>query len=144
METKKQIEKNMWELFFKKNNFYKSKLDKREKEIKFLLTKYTEKELWKILEKKGIRSHNKWEQERKNKEQINWKELKEIVKTMQKYRDTNYLKIFIQGNDHIYLSSPIYQHKDYNKSTFCLNTDHNWDICKKANNIILGYEKINN
>lgn len=141
---KKQTEKNMWELFFKNNNFYKSKLDKRKKEIKFLLTKYTEKELWKILEKKYIRSNNKWLQERKNNEQINWKELKEIVKIMKKSRNTNYLKIFIQGNNHIYLTSPIYQHKDYNKSTFCLNTDHNWDICKKANNIILGYEKINN
>ena len=141
---KKQTEKNMWEIFFKNNNFYKSKLDKRKKEIKFLLTKYTEKELWKILEKKQMRSHNKWVQERKNKEQINWKELKEIVEIMKKSRNTNYLKIFIQGNNHIYLASPIYQQKDYNKSTFCLNTEHNWDICKKANNIILGYEKINN
>lgn len=139
---KKQTEKNMWEIFFKNNNFYKSKLDKRKKEIKFLLKKYTEKELWKILEKKYIRSHNKWVQE--NKEQINWKELKEIVKIMKRSRNTNYLKIFIQGDNHIYLASPIYEHRDYNKSIFCLNTEHNWDICKKANNIILGYEKINN
>ena len=139
---KKQTEKNMWEIFFKNNNFYKSKLDKRKKEIKFLLKKYTEKELWKILEKKYIRSHNKWMQE--NKAQINWKELKEIVRVMKKSRNTNYLKIFIQGNNHIYLASPIYEHRDYNKSIFCINTDHNWDICKKANNIILGYEKINN
>lgn len=139
---KKQTEKNMWEIFFKNNNFYKSKLDKRKREIKFLLTKYTETELWKILEKKYIRSHNKWAQE--NKEQINWKELKEIVKIMKRSRNTNYLKIFIQGNNNIYLASPIYEHRDYNKSIFCINTDHNWDICKKANNIILGYEKINN
>ena len=141
---KKQTERNMWELFFKNNNFYKSKLDKRKKEIKFLLTKYTEKELWKILEKKQMRSLNKRVQERKNKEQINWKELKEIVRVMKRSRNTNYLKIFVQGNNHIYLASPFYQHNDYNKSTFCLNTDHNWDICKKANNIISGYEKINN
>ena len=140
----KQTEKNMWELFLKNNNFYKSKIDKRKREIKFLLTKYTENELWKILEKKQMRSHNKWVQERKNKEQINWKELKEIVEIMKKSRNTNYLKIFIQGNNNIYLASPIYEHKDYNKSRFCINTDHNWDICKKANNIILGYEKINN
>ena len=138
----KQTEKNMWELFFKNNNFYKSKLDKRKKEIKFLLTKYTEKELWKILEKKCMRSHSVWYN--KDYEQINWEKLKEIVRIMKKSRNTDYLRIFIQGNNHIYLASPIYQHKDYNKRTFCLNTDHNWDICKKANNIILGYEKINN
>ena len=142
METKKQTEKNMWELFFKNNNFYKSKLDKRKKEIKFLLTKYTEKELWKILEKKYIRSHSAWHNE--DNEQINWKELKEIVRIMRRSRNTNYLKIFIQGNNNIYLASPFYEHKDYNKSTFCINTPHNWDICKKANEIILGYEKINN
>ena len=142
METKKQIEKNMWELFLKNNLFFSSKLDKRKREIKFLLKKYTEKELWKVLEKRYIRSHYKWYN--KEYEQIDWKKLKEIVKTMQKYRDTNYLKIFIQGNNHIYLASPIYEHRDYNKSIFCINTDHNWDICKKANNIILGYEKINN
>ena len=139
---KKQTEKNMWELFLKNNNFYKSKLDKRKKEIKFLLTKYTEKELWKILEKKCMRSHSVWYN--KDYKQINWEKLKEIVRIMKRSRNTNYLKIFIQGNRHIYLTSPIYEHKDYNKSTFCLNTDHNWDICKKANNIILGYEKINN
>ena len=138
----KQTEKNMWELFLKNNNFYKSKIDKRKREIKFLLTKYTENELWKILEKKQMRSHSNWYN--KDYEQINWEKLKEIVRVMKKSRNTNYLKIFIQGNNHIYLASPIYQHKDYNKSTFCLNTDHNWDICKKANNIILGYEKINN
>ena len=74
----------------------------------------------------------------------NWEKLKEIVRIMKKSRNTNYLKIFIQGNNHIYLASPIYEHRDYNKSIFCINTDHNWDICKKANNIILGYEKINN
>ena len=142
METKKQTERNMWELFFKNNNFYKSKLDKRKKETKFLLTKYTEKELWKILEKKYIRSHSAWYN--KDYEQINWEKLKEIVRIMKKSRNTNYLKIFIQGNNHIYLASPIYEHRDYNKSIFCINTDHNWDICKKANNIILGYEKINN
>ena len=141
METK-QTEKKMWELFFKNNNFYKSKLDKRKKEIKFLLTKYTEKELWKILEKEHIRSRSSWYN--KDYEQINWEKLKVIVRLMKKSRNTDYLKIFIQGNNHIYLASPIYEHKDYNKSTFCLNTEHNWEICKKANNIILGYEKINN
>ena len=139
---KKQTEKNMWELFFKNNNFYKSKLDKRKKEIKFLLTKYTEKELWKILEKEHIRSRSSWYN--KDYEQIKWEKLKVIVRLMKKSRNTDYLKIFIQGNNHIYLASPIYEHKDYNKSTFCLNTEHNWEICKKANNIILGYEKINN
>ena len=139
---KKQTEKKMWELFFKNNNFYKSKLDKRKKEIKFLLTKYTEKELWKILEKEHIRSRSSWYN--KDYEQINWEKLKVIVRLMKKSRNTDYLKIFIQGNNHIYLASPIYEHKDYNKSTFCLNTEHNWEICKKANNIILGYEKINN
>lgn len=131
---KKQTEKNMWEIFFKNNNFYKSKLDKRKREIKFLLTKYTEKELWKILEKKYMRSHSTWQN--KDYEQINWKELKEIVRVMKKSRNTNYLKIFIQGNNHIYLASPIYEHKDYNKSVFCINTDHNWEICKKANELI--------
>ena len=49
METKKQTEKNMWELFFKNNNFYKYKLDKRKRETKFILAKYTEEEIWKIL-----------------------------------------------------------------------------------------------
>ena len=142
METKKQIEKNMWELFLKNNLFFSSKLDKRKREIKFLLKKYTEKELWKVLEKKYIRSHSAWYN--KDYEQINWEKLKEIVRIMKKSRNTNYLKIFIQGNNHIYLASPIYEHRDYNKSIFCINTDHNWDICKKANNIILGYEKINN
>ena len=142
METKKQIEKNMWELFLKNNLFFSSKLDKRKREIKFLLKKYTEKELWKILEKKYIRSHSAWYN--KDYEQINWEKLKEIVRIMKKSRNTNYLKIFIQGNNHIYLASPIYEHRDYNKSIFCINIDHNWDICKKANNIILGYEKINN
>ena len=102
---KKQTEKNMWELFLKNNNFYKPKLDKRKKEIKFLLTKYTEKELLKILVKKYMRSYNKWLQERKNNEQINWEELKEIVRVMKKSRNTNYLKIFIQGNNNIYLAS---------------------------------------
>ena len=142
METKKQTEKNMWELFFKNNNFYRSKLDKRKKEIKFLLKKHTEKELMEIQLNNLIRSNNK--KEYKNHKQIDWAELKEIVRTMRRSKNTSYLKIFIQGNNHIYLASPIYQHKDYNKSTFCLNTPHNWDICKKANEIILGYEKINN
>ena len=129
----KQTEKNMWELFFKNNNFYKSKLDKRKKEIKFLLTKYTEKELWEILEKKYIWSRANY----KDYKQINWEELKEIVRIMKKSRNTNYLKIFIQGNNHIYLASPIYEHRDYNKSIFCINTPHNWEICKKTNDIIL-------
>ena len=68
---KKQIEKNMWELFLKNNLFFSSKLDKRKREIKFLLKKYTEKELWKVLEKRYIRSHYKWYN--KDYEQINWK-----------------------------------------------------------------------
>lgn len=42
--------------------------------------------------------------------------------------NTNYGKILIEGNDHIYWASPVYKHSDYNKSVALKNTEKNRNL----------------
>lgn len=54
----------------------------------------------------------------------------ETVDFLKRYAGTNYEKIIIEGNKHLYIASPIFLHSDYNKSIFAENTPKNR---KKAN-----------
>lgn len=47
--------------------------------------------------------------------------------------NTNYVKIFIQGNAHIYGAHPHYQHSDYNKWVAMPNTPKHWKIAQELN-----------
>lgn len=49
----------------------------------------------------------------------------ETVDFLKRYARTNYEKIIIEGNKHLYISSPIFLHADYNKSIFSENTPSN-------------------
>lgn len=65
----------------------------------------------------------------------------ERVKEFIKQRNeplNSYTKILIPGNKHIYLASPFYRHRDYNKSIFCDNTTENRKYCEWLNDTILG------
>lgn len=46
---------------------------------------------------------------------------------------TNYVKIFIQGNTHIYGAHPHYQHSDYNKWVAMPNTPKHWKVAQELN-----------
>lgn len=46
---------------------------------------------------------------------------------------TNYVKIFIQGNTHIYGAHPHYQHSDYNKFVAMPNTPKHWKVAQQLN-----------
>ena len=49
----------------------------------------------------------------------------ETVEFLKKYVNTNYEKIIIEGNKHLYIASPIFLHSDYNKGIFAENTPKN-------------------
>ena len=44
---------------------------------------------------------------------------KMLLEISKKNKNTNYQKTLIEGKTSIYFASPIYGHKDYNKSIFC-------------------------
>ena len=50
--------------------------------------------------------------------------------------NTNYGKIFIQGNKHIYYAHPYYQHYDYNKHRAMPNTPKHWKVAQGLNKLI--------
>lgn len=54
---------------------------------------------------------------------------------------SNYTKILIEGNAHIYWAHPLYKHQDYNKSIAFENTPNNRMLAEKINRY-LEYIKI--
>lgn len=58
-----------------------------------------------------------------------------VVNDWKVYGNTPYAKTFIKGNGNIYLASPSFKHRDYNKSVFCENTPSNWEKCELLNRL---------
>ena len=46
----------------------------------------------------------------------NIQEARELIKWSLACKGTNYLKVLIEGNTGIYYASPVFKHRDYNKS----------------------------
>lgn len=60
----------------------------------------------------------------------------ETVGFLKKYVNTNYEKIIIEGNEHLYIASPIYRHGDYNKCIFSENTPKNRRKAELVNKLL--------
>lgn len=63
----------------------------------------------------------------------------QFAKQEKKEGTTNYSKILVIGNSNIYWASPVYKHKDYNKSIAFENTEKNRNVAAVINRF-LGYE----
>ena len=144
METLKKLQngnkmsqKEAWSKLMAKGSLL---IDGRLKEVRTLMALgYTSDQLKDAIEAKYARVfHTNVAISRKDNSQIDWDGLRSEISFQKSNRGTNYLKIFVRGNKNIYLASPIFNHGDYNKSVFCSLTEHNWDVCQKANEMILG------
>lgn len=66
--------------------------------------------------------------------------IKELWRDIEFYiKAGRYTKRLIVGNKHIYWASPVYGHKDYNKSIFADNTPRNRRKAELINRLIVKY-----
>lgn len=85
-----------------------------------------------IVEKKRAREYAKIDLSKKTNVQI----VRKLINDALRNKETNYFKIIIEGNNNLYLASPIYLHSDYNKCRLFPKNERNLKLMSLYNSIV--------